>query len=471
MSADLEIKPRVELGNADLGDARLAKRLARITSAAMRAPEVSFPELAANPSELTAIYRFFRNKAVKPQGILEPHARASVERARHAGRVLVVHDTTEVGYSSQRKGLGPIDGASSGFMAHVALAIAAPSRLPLGVLGLDILVREAKEGPSKRKRPNDPGSPKESTRWIRVIEQVSDRLSGVPVVHVMDSEGDNYEIFHTLLQRGGSFVIRLKYNRNLLNENGQRGTKLRDLLLDLPERVTREASLSPRYHGKETPPAAKRKHPARPARKANLRVSAYPVTIAKPHQAPKSWPEGISFNIVHVTEPNPPEGQEPVDWLLATTQPIDTDVQIHQIVDDYRARWTIEEFFKAMKTGCAVEQRQIENGASLLNVFATYLPIAAQMLQLRTLARDQTVMHTVKLSKTRLSVLQSLSSLPLSDRSTAREAFLAIARLGGHLPQNGEPGWLVLSRGFRRLLEAEALLPALRECSRDLFDP
>lgn len=35
---------------------------------------------------------------------------------------------------------------------------------------------------------------------------------------------------------------------------------------------------------------------------------------------------------------------------------------------------------------------------------------------------------------------------------THRQALAAVAQLGGHIRNNGEPGWFVLGRGFDKLL-------------------
>ena len=54
--------------------------------------------------------------------------------------------------------------------------------------------------------------------------------------------------------------------------------------------------------------------------------------------------------MVYAKEKDPPDDMEPVDWLLLTSEPIDTDEQILEVVDIYRARWLIEEYFSALKT-------------------------------------------------------------------------------------------------------------------------
>lgn len=43
-------------------------------------------------------------------------------------------------------------------------------------------------------------------------------------------------------------------------------------------------------------------------------------------------------------------------------------------------------------------------------------------------------------------------------KPTVQDAMRAIAGLGGHLPRNGDPGWLVLGRGMHDLLLHDLLL-------------
>jgi DDE family transposase len=69
----------------------------------------------------------------------------------------------------------------------------------------------------------------------------------------------------------------------------------------------------------------------------------------------------LTLNVVRVWEPKPPRGAPAVCWMLYTSEPIDTAEQLLTIVDQYRSRWVIEEFFKALKTGCAFEKRQLES--------------------------------------------------------------------------------------------------------------
>ena len=87
----LEIAP--EFGDADLGDARLSRRLGELARKLADRPGASFPK-ALDDAELEAAYRFFGNAKVTPEAILAPHFRQSARRSSRCKRIIVAHDTT-----------------------------------------------------------------------------------------------------------------------------------------------------------------------------------------------------------------------------------------------------------------------------------------------------------------------------------------------------------------------------------------
>lgn len=127
-------------------------------------------------------------------------------------------------------------------------------------------------------------------------------------------------------------------------------------------------------------------------------------------------------------------------------------------MDWYRTRWLIEEFFKALKTGCAYEKRQLTSLDTLLVALALLAPVAWQLLLLRHLASaDPGASSALALTARQLQVLRaSPVGAMLSPQPTTADALAAVARLGGHLRQNGPPGWAVLGRGMQKLLWMES---------------
>ena len=157
-----------------------------------------------------------------------------------------------------------------------------------------------------------------------------------------------------------------------------------------------------------------------------------------------------------------------MEWLLYTTLPVDTKEQVLDVVDKYRARWAIEEFNAALKTGCAYEQREFETRDALLNILAISFPIACELLWLRSRARtDPDLPASEVLTPLQLRVLRALGKRKLSSHPTAQDALFAVAGLGGHLKRNGPAGWVVLYRGMQKLLAYETGWSAAEAAAKD----
>jgi hypothetical protein len=457
-----------EFETADFGDERLRRRLLTVADAAAAAPSSSFPQMTGSDGELEGVYRFLSNERVKPEGILLPHLLATLARAREEPDVLVVHDTTlfTFGGTSPRAGLGWIHkhGGSQGFFGHFAMAVAADgTRRPLGLAGLTTLVREGKPlGRHVDTRRRNKRGAKESDRWIEVALAVHERLPGA--VHVMDREGDSFDLYDSLSAAGISHVIRAREGRNRIAvENGER-IPVSELAAQQPVVLPRTVALARRTH-QASMGTLKKFHPARHERKAQLEVRARAVSLPRPTDQSR-WikPRQIPVNVVLVTERGQPKGVEPVSWMLITNLPISTKAEVERIVDAYRARWIIEEFFKALKTGCAFEKRQLETFHSLMNALALFCVIAWRLLVLRATARDAPDAPAERaLTRRQVQVLQAVAELRdprfrrvvLPSVPRAREVLNAVAGLGGHLKNNGLPGWQVLSRGYDALLLLE----------------
>ena len=164
-------------------------------------------------------------------------------------------------------------------------------------------------------------------------------------------------------------------------------------------------------------------------------------------------PKTIDVNVLHVFEQDAPDGQEPVDWLLYTTEPLETVAQIEAVVDYYRCRWQAEELNKALKTGCVVQERRLESLDALTTMLALSLPIAVELLALRTLTRaDSTCPANTVLTTQQLAALRHISHRPLPKKPTVQDALWCIAGLGGHIKNNGAPGWQVLQRGMEKFV-------------------
>jgi Transposase DNA-binding/Transposase DDE domain len=442
-----------ELSGGKFGDPRLAKRAESIARLKASQPGASLPVAMGTPASREAAYRFLSNRRVTLARVIAPHVEATVGRAREAGRVLVISDTTEFKFSTEREGLGYLStDRQDGFLGHFTLALSADGkRTPLGVLGIETIARVKRKGGQKEvARKRDPS--RESLRWQRCAQATDQKLEGVEAIHVMDAEADIYELMANLVENGRHFIIRSAQDR-LLSEG-----RLSSAVAALPMQFSREVKLSARSGSRK--PESRRSHPPRTGRIAELAVSTTELSIKKAKSSrDPALPDFITVNLVRVWEPKPPLGEDPVEWRLFTTEPVATQAQIEAVVDNYRARWTIEEYFKALKTGCAYEKAQLESFEALQNLLAIYAPVAWQLLLLRSAARDEPDRPAIHvLSTVQLTVLRLIArGKPMPAAPTVAHAFNAIAELGAHIKSNGPPGWQVLGRGFEELRRAETL--------------
>jgi hypothetical protein len=438
-----------EVAEADLGDARLTHRLGGLVDALASRPGESFPK-ALDDAELEGAYRFFGNPKVTFEAILAPHFRQTARRASSHRDILVVHDTTqfEFGGDKKREGLGRLIRPGQGFFGHFALATTADgNREPLGLLNVETVFRLDKAKPKAQRRRSDNRG--ESARWRTSIDAAEALLDGVRAIHVMDREADSYSILSALDTTGHRYVIRSFQDRILADEE----TRLREAAKSAKRSFDREVPLSrrPVIEG----PKGQR-HPPRSYRVAKLSFSAKAIEIPRTSDAKSASATTLQLAVIYVYEKRPSAGEPAVEWFLLTNLPIATPAQIAFAVDCYRGRWTIEEYFKALKTGCQYEKRQLESAHSLLNALAVLSTVAWRLLLLRHLARhapDRPA--TDALTPSQVEVLQAVAKRPIPKRPTVKEAMLAVAGLGGHLPRNGDPGWLVLGRGMHDLLLLE----------------
>jgi hypothetical protein len=430
-----------ELEGVDLGDARLEARVRRIAAALEKNPAAGFPAAVGTVADREAFYRLLGNERVEMDALLAPHAVQTVARAKVLGeRPLVVIDKTSFVFpgETEREGLDQLGKNRHGLDAFCALAVS-PRRQPLGVLAIEPL--DKAQGRAR------------ASEWEVTVDAAASHIEALRPVYVMDREADAYALFTSLVTKGRDFVVRVASDRWVHEHEGAVPEMLRAIAERAPIALTRQVKLSRRTAvGKA--PDARRRHPPRDGRDAELQLRACTIVLPRPRKLPHSLPASLSIQLVQVIEEKPPAGIEPVEWLLFTTLPANTGDEIAAIVDTYRARWTIEEYFKALKSGCNYEKRQLESRHTLLNALGILAPLAWRLLALRSVADDPGTPATAVLEADEIHVLKKLSrDIKLADRPTAAQAFYAIARLGGHFPQNGRPGWKVLWTGFQKLLD------------------
>src|SRR6202790_5166112 len=123
------------------------------------------------------------------------------------------------------------------------------------------------------------------------------------------------------------------------------------------------------------------------------------VNLARPQtRFLRHLPNSLPLSLVDVREIDPQAGTEPLHWRLLTTHPVTNAEEAWRIVEWYKRRWLIEQFFRVLKTqGFKLEDRQIATADRLLKLVAIAAKAAVITLQLLQ-ARDGRGRQPVRLA-------------------------------------------------------------------------
>jgi len=272
----------------------------------------------------------------------------------------------------------------------------------------------------------------------------------------MDREGDQYVVLAEAQRLACNYVVRAKHLDRVLVDNDKGLHTVNAAAVAAPVVLERPVHLAARVKRWQNTNLKKPNTAPRASRTARLSVSATTVEARRSCGIPVAEaPPQLPINIVRVVELNPPDGEAAVEWVLLTNLPVASTADVEFVIDCYRRRWLIEELFKALKTGCNYEKLQLESEKSLTNALAVMLPLAVEMLRLRALSRsDDAARVNEVITKNQLAALRAVAP-GLPPRPTSRDVLLAVAAFGGHIKNNGDPGWLVLYRGWRDLMLIE----------------
>jgi hypothetical protein len=373
---------------------------------------------------------------------------------RATGReIIVVQDTSELflgGRRAKANGYGPVGkgGGTRGLLLHAALALDAGNGAILGLVDAQVWNRDKGKVTPRRSRAT---ADKESQRWLSVAAKAGAALSGARSITVIsDRESDIYEHF---AQRPANIelIVRSNWNRKIELESGA-CTQLAGFVDDLPEAARFSVTI----------PAA----PGRKERIAELALRFSPVTLCKPRPSPApDLPDTIRLTMVDVREVSSGHDGKPIHWRLLTTHVVTSSKKARWIVDLYRKRWIIEEFFRTLKSaGFDIEEADIGEPGVMMKFVAAAAVAAVTIMQL-VRARDGTTEEELveAFEPDDRPVLEALSSQLEGATEKQRNphpkgtlAFAAwvVARLGGWTAYYGKPGPKVMRIGldvFRRI--------------------
>lgn len=433
-----------QFGRCHLGDKRRTKRLIKMATQAANHPAGSFPEQVEAWADLKAAYRLFDARGASFEAIARPHW----EQTRHqpAGRYLVLGDTTELDFGQKRNipDLGPTgNGRGLGFLLHSGLMVGAETEEIFGMAGQTIHYRQP--APKKENNAQRLKRDRESRIWGDVIDQVGRPPEGTQFVHTLDRGADNFEVFCHLRENDADWVVRVaQKHRKIITPDGAIAV-LSEHLATLPVAGTYELSLRAREK--------------QPARTAKLEVGYGSLAIPVPSHASlyvKEVNSGpIPMGIVWIREVDWPVNVKPIEWVLYTSLPVKSFDEAWTVISYYEKRWLIEEYHKALKTGCRVTERQLKTKERLEAMVGLMSVVSVRLLQLKSVSRTHPESPAKRYVPARwIAMLQAVRrNLSPSRELTLRQFYRELAQLGGFIGRksDGEPGWITIWRGWEKL--------------------
>lgn len=426
-----------EMGFADFNDERLTLRGVKIAGVRLANPQESIPSACGNWADTKATYRFFDNPKVQSEHILAAHYRQTKERCHKEETILIVQDTTTMNFSNKQvEGLGRIGmGDLQGFFVHSALAVTTQGR-PLGLIDQKRYVRKpGTDDPQYKKQYKKlPIEQKETSRWVESIGHAKHRLSDTHIVVIGDRESDIYDVFKTAKEENVDVLIRTAWNRSIadnekLFDRAKKGIILGMYQTDIP---------------------LKDAHKSRNA-VLTIRTNSFGLFPAKNS---KRIADPIALTILDIVEENPPDGIDPIHWILTTSLSVASLSSAQEKVQWYMYRWRIERFHFILKTGALnVEDLQLETFTRLKKVVSLWSIVAWRILWTVYESREHPYAHAGCVFSTQEVALLAYIGKIDPQTCTLQQAIRQLAQLGGFLGRkhDKDPGIKTLWRGFQKL--------------------
>ena len=437
-----------ELKGTKLGDLRRTERLVKIVEDLIAQPNESVPQASRDNAAMQGMYEFWSNRRITPLSILSGHSARTVDRCLEHPTVLAIQDTTELDFSSHPKtrGLGPISNPEAlGLKVHLTLC-SSDAGVPLGILHETVWAREkARRGAGYQAR-KVAIEAKESHRWLEHQETSQQLLpEAVEMITITDREGDIYDLFAQPRRAKSEFLIRAAQNRNT-----KRDAYAEDV------RPLFEAIREQPCQGHQT--IELQRTPKRKPREATLSVRYATLWLQPPqNRASAENLKAIAVQVVLAEEEHPPTGAKAVSWLLLTTLPVNSFEDACRCLIRYSFRWLIERYNFTLKSGCRLEELQLETADRLERALATYSIVAWRLLWLTYEARvhpEDSVEQVLEEHEWHAlyCTVHQTAELPPAPPNIG-ECVRWIAKLGGFLGRkgDGDPGVKTLWRGLQRL--------------------
>lgn len=450
-----------EFANADLKDPRRSRRLSKVAAALMKSPGMSISAACGGWNETLAAYRLLNCKDVSADALILPHREATIQRCAMFPCVVVSQDTTEFDFSHMEgaEGFGPLNHEDRrGFHMHSHYVVSEQG-LPLGLLGITTFIRDDETFRIDSKNKHRPIEEKESYRWVEGYQRalkLARELPDCEVFSISDREGDISEVYQEWQQAEGGpraeWIIRANQDRALLNVADGEANKLFAALEAAPLLGAIEFKVPASTGTKKV--KGSRVETSRSARTVYQNIRVMKITPRPPERVGVKLKE-VSFWAILAEEPDPPEGEDPIRWLLLTSKEVKTMEDARRILNLYMRRWDIEVFHRVLKTGCKVERIQLKTNQAVINAIMIYSVIAWRILYLTHLGRqcpDMPCSCVFEEAEWKATCAVVKRKKDLKEPSLS-EFIKIVGKLGGHLGRksDGAPGPQSIWQGLARV--------------------
>lgn len=443
---------QAQWGGAQLGDVRRTKRAVQLGQQLLDNPAGSLPEQTGNWAALKAAYRLLNEDEVTYEALASGHWHETRRLAAAQQVVLFVQDSSDLDYTHHRHthGLGLAGNPERrGLMLHTAVALSPQGEGTLvhGVARQAVWKRESTHRHERRAARDARHT--EFDVWADMIIGIGTAPAGVSWVSVGDRASDLFGHFRVAVTSGWQVLVRACKERAVQCAQGT--GKLLSWARSLSTQATTQLE--------------QRRREDQAARTLELHLAFAPVTLLAPKNGKERGQNSIEAWCVRVWD-RVTNGQT-LEWVLISTLPVLNVHDALRCVAWYARRWVIEDYHKCLKTGCAIEARQLRSAAALQRLLGLLSVVAVRLLVLRSVARttpeEPAGQH---LDPDLLEVLAAKTGVS-TEHLTVRSFWPAVAGLGGFLGRtsDGEPGWQTLWKGWLRLLDFLWAFRLARTCT------
>jgi hypothetical protein len=424
-------------GGVQLHDLRRTRRAVQAASSLAENPLGSLPAQMQGWKETKALYRLLGEPDVTFGALMQPHVQQTREQATSSPVILLVQDTTDIDLSHRRKisGVGQKGlERGRGFFVQTVLAVLPQSREVLGCMAQEPFVRTpAPAGEQRHHRHKR--EERETDVWIRQVQSIGTPESASMWVHVGDPRADMFPFFQACQATQTHFLVRAAQNRRV-EESEEEITYSLLRARAWPSQASRPFEVPARHGGL--------------GRSTQLQLSFGPMTLLPPRHEPRASKEPLTVWVIRVWEEQAPEGEEPLEWVLLTSVPTTTLEHAWERVDWYRHRWLVEDYHQCLKSGCRIQERQLQSVEGLMRLLGLLSPLAVRLLQVRAAARAEPERPAHEVIEPLLLEVVAQRSGHSPATMTIGSFWTEVARLGGYLARSHD-GPAFLANHLERL--------------------